>query len=96
MLERSMRNAALLACTSLLLACSPGEAPRGDESPVVARVGGQSITRAELEAVARAARERAGPIDWDAALRAWIGDNEIQAILDRRERMRAEVKSLPR
>lgn len=32
----------------------------------------------------------------DATLRAWIGDNEIQAILDRRERMRAEVKSLPR
>jgi hypothetical protein len=32
----------------------------------------------------------------DAALRAWIGDSEIKAILDRRERMRAEVKSLPR
>jgi hypothetical protein len=32
----------------------------------------------------------------DTALRAWIGDNEIQAILDRRERMRADVKSLPR
>jgi hypothetical protein len=32
----------------------------------------------------------------DAALRALIGDPEIQAILDRRERMRTEVKSLPR
>lgn len=32
----------------------------------------------------------------DAALRGLIGDNEIQAILDRRERIRAEVKSLPR
>jgi hypothetical protein len=32
----------------------------------------------------------------DAALRALIGDNETQAILDRRDRMRAEVKALPR
>ena len=32
----------------------------------------------------------------DAALRAWLGDNEIRAILDRREKMRAEIKSLPR
>ena len=32
----------------------------------------------------------------DAALRAWLGDNEIKAILDRRERMRAEIRSLPR
>jgi hypothetical protein len=32
----------------------------------------------------------------DAALRALIGDSEIQAILDRRERMRADIKSLPR
>ena len=32
----------------------------------------------------------------DAALRAWIGEEETQAILDRRERMRAEIKSLPR
>jgi hypothetical protein len=32
----------------------------------------------------------------DAALRAWLADNEIQAILDRREKMRAEIKSLPR
>lgn len=32
----------------------------------------------------------------DAALRALIGGNEIQAILDRRERMRVEVKSLPK
>jgi hypothetical protein len=32
----------------------------------------------------------------DAALRAWLADNEIQAILDRREKMRTEIKSLPR
>lgn len=32
----------------------------------------------------------------DAALRAWLADNEIKAILDRREKMRAEIKSLPR
>jgi hypothetical protein len=32
----------------------------------------------------------------DAALRAWIGEQEIQAILDRRDRMRNEIKSLPR
>jgi len=32
----------------------------------------------------------------DAALRAWLADNEIGAILDRREKMRAEIKSLPR
>ena len=59
----------------------------GTELPVkMTRIDGafwakiESLTRAQL----------------DAALRAWIGDNEIQAILDRRERMRAEVKSLPR
>jgi hypothetical protein len=32
----------------------------------------------------------------NAALRAWLADNEIKAILDRREKMRAEIKSLPR
>jgi hypothetical protein len=32
----------------------------------------------------------------DAVLRAWIGEPEIQAILDRRDRMRNEIKSLPR
>ena len=32
----------------------------------------------------------------NAALRAWLDDNEIKAILDRREKMRAEIKSLPR
>jgi hypothetical protein len=32
----------------------------------------------------------------DAALRAWLADTEIKAILDRREKMRAEIKSLPR
>jgi hypothetical protein len=32
----------------------------------------------------------------DAALRAWLGDAEIGAILDRRERMRIEIGSLPR
>ena len=32
----------------------------------------------------------------DAALHAWLGENEITAILDRRERMRVEVRSLPR
>ena len=32
----------------------------------------------------------------DAALSAWLGENEIRAILDRRERMRIDIKSLPR
>jgi len=32
----------------------------------------------------------------DAALHPWLGESEIGAILDRRERMRAEIKSLPR
>lgn len=32
----------------------------------------------------------------DAALRPWLADNEVQAILDRREKMRTEIKSLPR
>jgi len=32
----------------------------------------------------------------DAALHAWLGENEIRAILDRRERMRVEIRSLPR
>jgi hypothetical protein len=32
----------------------------------------------------------------DAALAAWLSKGEIQSILDRRERMRAEIKSLPR
>jgi hypothetical protein len=32
----------------------------------------------------------------DAALRAWLSDAEIGAILDRRERMRTEIGSLPR
>ena len=32
----------------------------------------------------------------DAALRAWLGASEIGAILDRRDKMRAEVKRLPR
>jgi hypothetical protein len=32
----------------------------------------------------------------DAALRAWLGASEIGAILDRREKMRAEVKRLPK
>lgn len=32
----------------------------------------------------------------DAALHAWLGEDEIRAILDRRERMRAEIRSLPR
>jgi hypothetical protein len=32
----------------------------------------------------------------DAALRPWLGEAEIGAILDRRERMRAEIRSLPR
>ena len=32
----------------------------------------------------------------DAALHAWLGENEIRAILDRRERMRVDIKSLPR
>jgi hypothetical protein len=30
----------------------------------------------------------------DTALRAWLGEAEIQAILDRREKMRAEIGSL--
>ena len=32
----------------------------------------------------------------DAALHAWLGENEIRAILDRRERMRVDIRSLPR
>ena len=32
----------------------------------------------------------------DAALRAWLDDSEIEAILDRREAMRAEIKLLRR
>jgi hypothetical protein len=32
----------------------------------------------------------------DAALRAWLDENQIRAILDRRERMRAEIRSLPK
>jgi len=32
----------------------------------------------------------------DRALRPWLDENQIKAILDRREKMRAEVKSLPR
>jgi hypothetical protein len=32
----------------------------------------------------------------DAALHAWLGEAEIRAILDRRERMRTEIRSLPR
>src|SRR5262249_48988716 len=32
----------------------------------------------------------------DAALRVWLSQNEIDAILDRRERMKAEITSLPR
>jgi hypothetical protein len=32
----------------------------------------------------------------DAALHAWLGESEIRAILDRRERMRIDIKSLPR
>jgi hypothetical protein len=32
----------------------------------------------------------------DAALHAWLGEDEIRAILDRRERMRVELRSLPR
>ena len=36
------------------------------------------------------------PNQLDKALRAWLADNEIKAILDRREKMRAEIKSLPR
>jgi hypothetical protein len=30
------------------------------------------------------------------ALRAWLEENEIRAILDRRERMRAEIRLLPK
>jgi hypothetical protein len=59
----------------------------GSELPVkMTRIDGafwtkiESLTRTQL----------------DTALRGLIGDDEIQAILDRRERMRAEVKSLPR
>lgn len=32
----------------------------------------------------------------DATLKAWLTDDEIQAVLDRRERMRAEIKLLQR
>ncbi|HUL79746.1 MAG TPA: hypothetical protein VL691_20945 [Vicinamibacteria bacterium] len=32
----------------------------------------------------------------DRALRAWLGPDEIRAILDRREKMRAEIRSLPK
>jgi hypothetical protein len=32
----------------------------------------------------------------DAALGAWLDDKEIRAVLDRRDRMRAEIRSLPR
>jgi hypothetical protein len=32
----------------------------------------------------------------DRALRAWLGENEIRAILDRRERMRTEIRLLPK
>jgi len=32
----------------------------------------------------------------DAALRAWLAADEIRAILDRREKMRAEIRSLPK
>jgi hypothetical protein len=32
----------------------------------------------------------------DRALQAWLEPDQIQAILDRRERMRAEIKLLPR
>ena len=32
----------------------------------------------------------------DAALHAWLGEGEIRAILDRRERMRGAISSLPR
>jgi hypothetical protein len=59
----------------------------GSELPVkMSRIDGafwtkiESLTRPQL----------------DAALRTLVGDKEIQAILDRRDRMRAEVKSLPR
>lgn len=59
----------------------------GSELPVkMTRIDGafwtkiESLTRTQL----------------DTALRGLIGDDEIQAILDRRERMRADVKSLPR
>lgn len=34
------------------------------------------------------------PNQLDKALRAWLADNEIKALLDRREKMRAEIKSL--
>jgi hypothetical protein len=36
------------------------------------------------------------PNQLDKALRAWLADNEIKALLDRREKMRAEIKSLRR
>jgi hypothetical protein len=32
----------------------------------------------------------------DAALGAWLDDAEIKAILDRREKMRADIRLLPR
>jgi hypothetical protein len=32
----------------------------------------------------------------DGALGAWLDENQIKAILDRRERMRAEIRSLPK
>ena len=36
------------------------------------------------------------PNQLDKALRAWLADNEIKALLDRREKMRAKIKSLRR
>lgn len=36
------------------------------------------------------------PNQLDKALRAWLADHEIKALLDRREKMRAEIKSLRR
>jgi hypothetical protein len=32
----------------------------------------------------------------DAALRAWLGEDEIRAILGRREKMRAGIRTVPK
>lgn len=43
-----------------------------------------------------AAIESLTPNQLDAALGAWLDKSQIKAILDRRERMRAEIRSLPK
>jgi peptidyl-prolyl cis-trans isomerase C len=90
----------------LLLACSP-DRPReaADGSAVVAHMGGQPVTRTQLEAVAPRARSRKarspgeGGIDWDAALRVWAEGRVLTAELearglDQRPEYRSQLASI--